>query len=146
MAEKNIRFIKKAIYQKLSTDAQLLQLLGGDKIFLDRNPEKIVYPSIVYSVITDTDTPFDENENTGKITETTFQVTIFSNEQSSEQSDNIESRIKKILNGKGVLSTDDIIDFGCNRQYMSQNLNVEVNVWLTTCVYALRSAPNEDNS
>ena len=141
MAEKNLHIIKKAIYDKLKNDSTLTTLLGGNKIYFERNPNTITYPAIVYGIITDVDNIYNEDISDGKITETTFHVTIFSNNPKSEESDNLESRVKTLLHGQRKLDGQDIACFGCFKQYSDQRFDAEGQVWVTASVFRLSSAP-----
>jgi hypothetical protein len=142
MAEKNLHLVKKSIYDKLNKDSTLITLLGGNNIYLERNPKTITYPSIVYGIVSDTDAVFNEDVNEeGNTTETTFNVTIFSDNPKSEQSDNIEARVKSLLNGARKLNSDGISCFGCYKQYSDQRYDVDAKIWVTASVYRLVSAP-----
>lgn len=142
MASKNIHIIKKAIYDRLSSDSTLESLLGGDsKIFYYRNVSTPQYPAVVYRIITEVDNVYQENCDSGNITETTFEVTVFCNDSKSETSDNIEARIKTLLHGQRTLDTNDISCYSCFKQYSDQKFEEEMSLWITTSVYRLVSAP-----
>ena len=143
MAEKNIHNIKKAVYDILIGDTTLINLLGSNKIYYAQNLQTPQYPSMVYEIITDVDSPYNEDSDEGKITETTLSVTIFSDNSKSEESDNIEARIKTTLHGQSTLTTNDIICYGCFKQYTNQRRDVEKKLWITTSIYRLTSAPAE---
>jgi hypothetical protein len=142
MATKNLHLVKKSIYDKLSKDSTLITLLGGTYIYLERNPDKPIYPSIVYGIVAELDNIYNEDINEdGNITETTFNVTIFSDSPTSEPSDNIESRVKVLLNGARKLSSDSVSCFGCFKQYSDQRYDVDAKIWITTSIYKLVTAP-----
>lgn len=143
MAAKNIHFIKKAVYAKLSADATLLSLLGSNKIYYSQNLQTPQYPSIIYEIVSETDNPYNENDTDGKITETTLSVTTFSDSSKSEESDNIDARIKALLHGQSKLTTSDIICYSCFKLYSNQRRDAEKKLWITTSVYRLTSAPVE---
>lgn len=144
MASKNLHIIKKAIYSRLSSDTLLNNLLGGEgKIFYYRNMDEPVYPAVVYRIITEVDNTYLENCDNGNITETAFEVAIFSNDSRSESSDNIEARVKALLHGQSTLNTSDLTCFSCFKQYSDQRLDDNVNIWVTISVYRLVSAPKE---
>jgi hypothetical protein len=140
MATQNLHKVKKAIYNKLKNDSTLTGLLGGPNIFYERNPQTPIYPAIIYNIVTETEYPYNSDDDDGKITETTFAVTIFSDSSKSEESDNIESRVKYLLHGGGKLSDSDVLCYTCFKQYVDQRKDAEVNLWITTSVYRLVSA------
>lgn len=135
MATKNIHLIKKAVYNKLSSDLTLTSLLGGQRIYHQYPPQNVVYPCVIYEIVIDTDTPYNEDNLEGKITRTSLQISIFSSSNKSEESDNIESRIKTLLNGQRTLDTTDIICYGCERKSTRQVRDEDVKVWITQSSY-----------
>lgn len=142
MSDKNIYYLKKAVYTKLSSDATLINLLGGNNIFHKNPPKSPVYPSVIYEVATDVDNPYNESDETGKITATEIRVSIFSDSSKSRESDNIEARIKALLNGQRTLNDSDIICYGCYRSIMpSQMLHQEQQIWITYTRYRAVWAP-----
>ena len=142
MAGKNIYYLKKAVYAKLSGDAELINLLGGSNIFHKNPPKNAIYPSVIYEVASDTDNPYNESEETGKITETEIRVSVFSNSSKSRESDNIEARIKALLHGQRTLNTSDIICYSCFRSMMpSQMFDEKQQIWITYTRYKTVWAP-----
>jgi len=142
MADKNIYYLKKAVYVKLSSDTSLISLLGGNNIFHKHPPKSPVYPSIIYEVASDTDNPYNENDETGKITATEIRISIFSDSSKTRESDNIEARIKALLNGQRTLDNSDIVCFSCFRSIMpSQMLDPEQQIWITHIRYRTVWAP-----
>ena len=143
VATKNIRLLKQAVYAKLSGDTTLVNLLGANRIY-GRFPPKGVteYPIVTYETAPDIDRPYRESDESGKITETSIRISIFSDSSKTEESDNIESRIKILLNGQRTLDTDDIICYSCYRDTMSaQMFDPDQQVWITHAEYRTVWAP-----
>ena len=140
--DKNIHFLKEAIFAKLNDDTTLRALLGGVGRIIHREPSKKTrYPCVVYDIISDTDNPFDETRNSGQITETYFRITIFSKNSKTEETDNIESRIKTLLNGQRTLDTVKIICYSCFRDNLLGTIkDPELLVWVTPVRYRVRWA------
>ena len=121
MAQKNIRLLKKAIFDKLNNDTTLRTLLGGTGHIVHSQPMKdTVYPCVVYSIINDRDFPYNETQADSKVTQTFFRVTIFSKSPKTEESDNIEARVKELLHGQRTLDTADIICYSCFRENLME--------------------------
>jgi hypothetical protein len=137
----NLNLLKKSIFSKLSTDSTLTHLLGGIKIFHQYPPREVSYPMVVYEIIFNNDNIYDENTDSGVITETFFRITIFSSDVKSEQSDNIEQRIKTLLHGPRSLNNTDIICYSCYRESLEQRYDTEAKIWTTYTRYRLVSAP-----
>ena len=133
--------LKKAIYGKLKDDSALITLLGGNSIFYKNPSSKASYPQVIYDIILDKDRPFNENDNESKITETSVEIIIFSKEDTSQQSDEIESRIKAVLSGDGKLTDSDIICYNSYRTSMSSQRRDESNrIWITNSIYLIKWA------
>jgi len=144
MATKNIRLLKQAVYAKLSEDTTLVNdLLGANRIYGRFPPKDIIeYPIVIYEIATDIDRPYMESDESGKVTETSIRISIFSDSSKTEESDNIESRIKVLLNGQRTLDTDDIICYSCYRDTMSaQMFDPDQQVWITHTEYRVVWAP-----
>jgi len=144
MAEKNIRLLKQAVYAKLSEDTTLVDdLLGAKRIYARFPPKSVIeYPIVIYEAAPDIDRPYTESDESGKITETSIRISIFSDSSKTEESDNIESRIKILLNGQRTLDTDDIICYSCYRDTMAaQMFNPDQQVWITHSEYRTVWAP-----
>ena len=142
MADKNIYNVKKAVYNKLINDNTLLGLLGGNNIFHKHPPKKAVFPSIIYDIASDMDNPYNENDETGKLTETEIRISVFSDSKKSSISDNIEARIKTLLNGQRTLDDSNIICYSCYRSMMiSQMFDEEQQIWITHTRYRLVWGP-----
>jgi hypothetical protein len=78
--QKNIHYLKQAIFELLNNDVTLRGLLGGTgKIFHRNPPKQVSYPCVVYYVINDSDHPYDETQISGKISRSNFRIEIFSN-------------------------------------------------------------------
>jgi hypothetical protein len=141
---KNLYDLKEVFYNKLISDTELIGLLGGEKIFYKQPSSPADYPCIVYDVLGDTDTPFNENDSEGNITETNIEIIIFSKEETSLQSDNIESRIKTVVNGNGKLTSEKIVCFYCFRTGVTSQRRDENNrYWVTNVMYNIVWAPKE---
>jgi len=140
--DKNIYFLKQAIFAKLNDDTTLRALLGGAGRIIHRQPPKDArYPCIVYDIISDTDNPFNEDRETGQATETYFRITIFSKSSKTEESDNIESRVKTLLNGQRTLDTVKIICYSCFRDNLLGTIkDPDLLVWITPIRYRARWA------
>lgn len=142
---KNIRLLKEAIFFKLNNDtgsSSLRNLLGGTGRIVHRQPLKTTkYPCVVYAIINDRDFPFDEDQDDSSITSTYFRITIFSKESKSEQSDNIESRVKTLLHGQRSLDTDEIICYSCFRENLMEPIRDPDKIaWITSSRYKVRWA------
>jgi hypothetical protein len=135
--QKNIHYLKKAIFDKLNTDVTLQNLLGGAGKISHRNPPKEVsYPCLVYFILDDKDHPFDETQISGKATRANFRVDIYSKESTSEQSDNIEARVKELLQGQRTLDTTEVICYSCIRDSLVEPMeNPDLQVWVTPSRY-----------
>jgi hypothetical protein len=123
---KNLRQIKQAIFTKLNNDDTLKTILGGVGHIVASQPNKqSQYPCVVYSIITDTDFPYNEDNPDSSITKSYFRITIFSKDSSTEQCDNIESRVKQLLHGQRTLDTQDIICYSCFREHLMEPVKDE---------------------
>jgi len=140
--EKNIHYLKEAIFAKLNDDATLRSLLGGSgRIFHRQPPSAAKYPCITYSIISDTDNVFDETISTGEVTGSFFRVTIFSKDSKTEESDNIEARIKVLLHGQTALDSSKIICYSCFRDNLLEPIkDSDTLVWVTLIRYRVRWA------
>ena len=134
---KNIRYIKEAIFAKLNNDVTLRELLGGIGRIFHHNPHKEpVYPCVIYELIDDRDNPFNTTQIDGQSTRSNFRATIFSNASTTEESDNIESKIKELLNGQRTLDTTKIICYSCIRDSLVGPIkDPNLQVWVTPIRY-----------
>ena len=134
--DKNIHYLKEALFAKLN-DAILQGLLGGSGRIFHRDPPKEPnYPLIVYSVIDDKDNPYNESTVIGEITRCNFRITIFSSNSKTEESDNIEARIKTLLHGQRTLDTTKIICYSCVRDSLVEPIkDPNLQVWTTPIRY-----------
>ena len=139
---KNIRFLKEAIFAKLNNDSTLQTLLtGANRIFHQQPPSKVIYPCIVYNIINDIDNIFDETLDGGQVTGTFLRITIFSKNSTTEQSDNIEARIKELLNGQRTLDTVKIICYSCFRDNLLESIkDPDLLIWTTPIRYKIQWA------
>ena len=137
---KNIRFLKQAIFAKLNNDATLKTLLTSvNRIFHQQPPSKAKYPCIVYNIINDTDNVFDETLDGGQATGALLRITIFSKTSTTEQSDNIETRIKELLNGQRTLDTAKIICYSCFRDNLLESIkDPDLKIWTTPIRYRIQ--------
>ena len=137
--DKNIRYLKEAIFAKLNDDTTLQGLLGGSgRIFHRQPPSAAKYPCITYSIITDRDNIFDETISTGQVTESFFRITIFSRDSKTEESDNIEARVKVLLNGQTTLDTIKIICYSCFRDNLLEPIkDPDTLIWTTQIRYRI---------
>ncbi len=135
--EKNIHYLKQALFTKLNNDTTLRNLLGGSGRIFHRNPpQEAIYPCLVYTIIDDRDNPYDETVIDGQVTRSNFRITIFSNDSKTEESDNIEARVKSLLNGQRTLDTTKIICYSCIRDSLVEPVkDPELQVWVTPIRY-----------
>lgn len=135
--DKNIHYLKEAIFAKLNDDATLRALLKGTNRIFNAYPQKDAsYPCVVYAIISDVDNVFNETISTGEVTETYFRVTIFSKESTTTETDNIEARIKALLHGQRNLDTGKIICYSCFRNnLMEPRKDPKVPIWVTMVRY-----------
>lgn len=136
----NVHLIKKAIFSKLSADSTLTTLLGGVKIFYQHPARSVTYPRVVYEIISNNDNIYDEDIGSGDVTLTFFRITIFSDDSKSEQSDNIENRIKILLHGQSTLDNNDIVCYSCYRENFEQRYDTEAKIWTIITRYKLTTA------
>ena len=136
---KNLRYLKKAIFNKLNNDSNLINLLGGaGRIYHRQPPKDAQYPCVVYSVITDSDNIFDEDRSTGEVTSSLFRITIFSKSQKTEESDSIEARVKSLLHSQRSLDTTEVICYSCFRDNLLEPIrDPDLIVWITQTRYRI---------
>jgi len=136
---KNLYYLKEAIFAKLNDDSTLQGLLGGSgRIFHRDPPSDAKYPCITYSILSDRDNIFDETVGDGQVTGSFFRVTIFSKNSKTEESDNIEARIKTLLNGQTTLDTTKIICYSCFRDNLLESFKDPDNqIWITQIRYRI---------
>lgn len=135
--DKNIRYLKQSIFAKLNDDITLRNLLGGiGHIFHHNPPKEPVYPCVIYEIIDDRDNPFNTTQIDGQSTRSNFRIIIFSNTSTTEESDNIEARIKTLLNGQRILDTTKIICYSCVRDSLIEPIkDPNSQVWVTPIRY-----------
>lgn len=135
--EKNLHFLKEAIFDKLDSDTTLQRLLGSSgRIFHINPPKDAAYPCVTYAIIMDRDNVFNETISTGEVTGTYFRVTIHSKSSKTEESDNIEARIKTLLYGQRILDTSKIICYSCFRDNLREPIkDPELLIWVTPVRY-----------
>ena len=137
--QKNIHYLKEALFAKLNNDTTLRALLGGSgKIFHRDPPNEPTYPCLVYSFITDQDNVYNETTAGGEVTRSNIRITIFSNSSKTEESDNIEARIKSLLHGQRTLDTTKIICYSCYRDTLVEPIkDPNLQVWVTPIRYRI---------
>jgi len=130
--DKNLHYLKEAIFAKLNDDATLKSLLGATGRIYHRNPPKAPqYPSIVYSIISDRDNVFNEDRSTGEVTGTYFRTTIFSKSKKTEELDNLEARVKALLHGQTSLNTSKVICYSCFRENLLEpRKDPDLQIWI----------------
>jgi len=136
---KNLHFLKEALFTKLNDDTTLRGLLGGTgRIFHRDPPQEAIYPCLVYAVIDDRDNPYNETCISGEVTTSNIRFTIFSNDSRTETSDNIEARIKILINGQRTLDTTKIICYSCVRDSLIEPIkDPELQSWVTPIRYRI---------
>ena len=134
---KNLRYLKKAIFDKLNNDSVLRGLLGGaGRVYHRQPPKNAQYPCVVYSIITDRDNPYNESSVTGDITQSSFRITIFSKSQKTEEYDSVEARVKTLLHGQRTLDTDEVICYSCFRENLLEpTRDPDLIVWIVQTRY-----------
>ncbi len=140
--DKNLHYLKKAIFSKLNNDSALRTLLSATgKIYHRQPPKNAQYPCVIYSVIMDRDNPFDEDRDSGDVTKALIRISIFSKSEKTEQSDSIEARIKKLLHGQRTLDTTEIICYSCFRENLLEPVrDPDSVVWITQTRYGINWA------
>lgn len=135
--QKNIRFLKKSIFETLNNDSSLRDLLkGAGRIFHKNPPKDAVYPCIIYSIINDTDNPYNDLQSSGEVTRSNFRVEIFSNDSDTQQSDDIEARVKELLQGQRTLDSTEVICYSCIRDGLMEPIkDPDSQVWITPTRY-----------
>jgi len=135
--QKNIRYLKKKIYEVLNSDATILGLLGTAGRILHANPpQEIQYPCIVYEILDDRDGVYNETSISGDVTRSNVRITIYDNDSSTEVSDNLEARIKELLHGQRTLDSTEIICYSCIRDTLIGPIkDFESQAWITPVRY-----------
>ena len=135
--QKNIRYIKKRLFEILNGDATLIGLLGASgRIFHAEPPQTAQYPCIVYEILDDRDNVYNETLTGGEVTRSNIRITVFSNDTATKQSDDIESRVKELLHGQRTLDSDEIICYSCLRDTLIGPVkDFEAQVWITPVRY-----------
>ena len=136
---KNLRYLKKAIFNKLNNDTALRTLLGGaGKVYHRQPPKDAQYPCVVYSIIADKDNTFDEDRSTGEVTTSLFRISIFSKSSKTEKLDSIESRVKTLLHGQRTLDTTEVICYSCFRENLLEPMrDPDTIVWINQTRYRI---------
>jgi len=142
---KNMQHIKEAIFDKLNDDATLRTLLGGTGRIFAAYPEKVFnfsdYPVLTYQILLELDRPYNENDTEGLATEVNLLITILSSTDKTEESDNIESRVRTLLNGNSTLDTTSIICYSCFRTSRNQVFDSVDKKHITYSYFTLATAP-----
>ena len=78
--QKNLHYLKEAVFAKLNNDSTLQNLLGGSgRIFHRDPPQEPTYPCLIYAIIDDRDNIYNETTEGGQVTRSNIRITIFSN-------------------------------------------------------------------
>jgi len=135
--QKNIRYLKKSVYETLNGDVTLLGLIGASgRIYHLEPPQMVQYPCVVYQVLDDRDNVYNETLTGGEVTRSNIRITVYSNESTTQQSDNIEARVKELLHGQRTLDSDEIICYSCLRDTLVEPMkDFESQVWITAARY-----------
>ena len=135
--DKNIRYLKESLFSKLNNDSTLVNLLGGSgRIFHFEPPQPPIYPCITYQIFRDLDGVYNESIVDGQITRSTIRLMIFSDKSTSQESDDIEARIKVLLNGQRTLDTEKVICYSCIRESLIEPYkDPNVPIWITPITY-----------
>lgn len=135
--EKNLHYLKKSVFETLNSDSTLQALLGGSgRIFHMDPPQEATYPCIVYQIIDDRDNVYNETLSGGDVTRSNIRITIFSNESTTEQSDDIEARVKTLLHGQRTLDSSEVICYSCFRDTLIEPMkDSDAQVWVTPVRY-----------
>jgi len=130
--------LKKLIFDTLVADSTLQTLLGGSGKIKHSTPLQLAeYPCVVYGIIGETDTPYDEDRSAA-IARTRLSIQVFSTSDSSSQSDQIEDRVYAILHGK-QLSSATVIAYSLYRVSRNPVYEPEFKVWRIEARYDLVS-------
>jgi hypothetical protein len=135
--DKNIHYLKEAIFSKLNNSSDLATLLGGSgRIYHRQPPNEAKYPCLIYSIINDTDNVFNEDRSTGEVTRAFIRISIFSKSKKTEESDNIEAKVKSLLHGQRTLDTTKIICYSCYRDNLLEpRRDPDDKIWITQTRY-----------
>jgi len=137
--QKNIKYLKKKIFSVLNTDTTILELLGAaGRIFHANPPQAPQYPCIVYEILDDKDGVYRETNIGGDVTRSNIRITIYDSDTATECSDNIEARIKELINGQRTLDSTEIICYSCIRDSLIGPIkDFESQVWITPVRYGV---------
>lgn len=135
--DKNIHYLKESLFSKLNGDNTLITLLGGSgRIFHLEPPKTPIYPCVVYNIVNDIDGVYNETIIDGQVTRAVIRIMIFSDKSTTQESDNIEARIKYLLNGQRTLDNEKLICYSCIRESLIQPYkDSEVPIWITPIRY-----------
>ncbi len=139
----DIKAIKKLIYDTLTGDYTLKQLLGSTDSIYHSFPqtEEIKHPAIFYNIISEETYPYRENDENSSMTEIVFGIDVVDDGVNSEKSDNIENRVFFLLNGKYLKNSDVAFKQALKRTYFFQFYDSEARVWRTVTRYITVTAP-----
>lgn len=116
MPSRDISQLKKLIYQTLTSDNDLVNLLGGKEKIKHANPLAVSdYPCITYTVLSEEGEPYNEDFYVG-ISTSIIEIQVFSNNSSVSEADAIESRIYELFTGNTSLSNEEVKIFSIKRE------------------------------
>lgn len=136
MATRDTQKLKELVFEALNNDSTLQTLLGGSGKVKHGYPLQYAeYPCVVYSIIAEQDTPYNEDIVAG-ITRTRLAIQVFSSSDSSEEVDQIEDQIYALLHGNR-LSNADFVVYTCYRVARTPLYEPEAKVWRIEARYDL---------
>jgi len=141
---KNIKDVKKLIYDTMKNDATLTALLadGSNGIWQSFPQEKeIKHPAIFFNIISDEAFPYEEDNVDSKFSELVFGLEVVDDGPNSLNCDNIESRLFELFNGKFLKNTSVRFKEACKRSYFFQYYDSEIRVWRTVSRYTTVVSP-----
>jgi len=140
---RDIKAIKKLIYNTLTGDYTLGQLLGSTDSIYHSFPqaENIKHPAIFYSIISEETYPYKENDEGSSMTEVVFGIDVVDDNANSERSDNIENRVFFLLNGKYLKNSEVAFKQALKRTFYTQFYDADIRVWRTVTRYITVTAP-----
>lgn len=131
--------LKELIFTILDGDATLLSLLGGAGRVRHVNPQQLSdYPLVVYTVLVETDEPYNSNQGSN-IANTTILVESFSSDRDSAEVDALDDRVYQLLHGQ-ELSNSDIQVYSMYRAFRTPIFEPDIQVWKVESSYNLVNA------
>jgi hypothetical protein len=121
-------------------------LLGNqaDRINYAYPPKDKSRIAISYRITPDTDAPYDEDTDYGRITETVVEINSYHKSTKTELSDDVHALVKEILTSKLNLTTNYIICYSATRIGQPyQRFDDEEEEWITGANYRIVWAQRE---